>query len=112
MDAKTIGNIIAKLRKQSGMTQLELSHKLVVSDKMCKMLLSLFLEEAKNALGNIPDDYENKDNIRFDSAGFGAVQLMQCYFTEFLIKLIRNGSAMSEKVSPSEKSRNIASNSL
>ena len=33
MDAKTIGNIIAKLRKQSGMTQLELSHKLDVSDK-------------------------------------------------------------------------------
>lgn len=81
-------------------------------DKTCKMLLSLFLEEAKNALGNIPGDYENKDNLCFDSADFGAVQLMQCHFTEFLIKLIRNGSAMSEKVSPSEKSRNIASNSL
>lgn len=33
MDAKTIGNIIAKLRKQNGMTQLELAKRLDVSDK-------------------------------------------------------------------------------
>lgn len=81
-------------------------------DKTGKTLLSLFLEEAKNALGTVPGDYNNKDNLKFLSSSFGSTQLLQCYFTEFLIRLIRSGSELSEEVLASKKSRNIASNSI
>lgn len=81
-------------------------------DKTGKTLLSFFLEEAKNALGNIPGDYENKDNLCFLKTSFGSTQLLQCYFTEFLIRLIRSGSSLSENVLSSKKSRDIANNSL
>lgn len=81
-------------------------------DKTCKTLLSLFLEEAKYALGNIPNDYENKDNLNFLSNAFGSTQLLECYFTEFLIHLIRNGNTFSENVISNKISRDIASNSL
>lgn len=81
-------------------------------DKTGKTLLSLFLEEAKNALGKIPNDYENKDNLKFTADAFGSSQLLQCYFTEFLIHLIRNGGMLSENVVPSKKTRSLANNSL
>ncbi len=81
-------------------------------DKTAKTLLSLFLEEAKNALGKIPDNYENKDNLHFLPTVFGSTQLLQCYFTEFLIQLIRSGDAFSKDVLSSKKSRDIANNSL
>ncbi len=81
-------------------------------DKTGKTLLSLFLEEAKHALGKIPDDYENKDDLCFLPTVFGSTQLLQCYFTELLIRLIRSGSSFSEDVLSSKKSRDIANNSL
>ena len=81
-------------------------------DKTGKTLLALFMEEAKNALGRVPNDYENKDNLNFKSDAFGSTQLLQCYFTEFLIHLIRNGSMFSESVISNKKTRDIASNSL
>jgi len=81
-------------------------------DKTSKTLLGLFLDEAKNALGNIPGNYENKSNLQFLPDVFGSSQLLQCYFTEFLIRLIRSGSSLSEDVTSSKQSRNIANNSL
>ncbi len=81
-------------------------------DKTSKTLLSLFLEEAKNALGIVPGDYNNKNALNFLPDVFGASQLLQCYFTEFLIRLIRNGNLLSKNVTFSKKSRNIANNSL
>jgi len=81
-------------------------------DKMSKTLLSLFLKETKNALGKVPSDYNNKNSLNFHTDTFGAAQLLNCYFTEFLIRLIRNGSSLSSKVQSSENSRNIANNSL
>ncbi|MBQ7794882.1 MAG: helix-turn-helix transcriptional regulator [Clostridia bacterium] len=81
-------------------------------DKTSKLLLSLFLEEAKNALGSVPSDYTNRNNLSFSTDVFGSSQLMQCHFTEFLIKLIRTGGALSADVLPSKKSRDIANNSL
>ena len=79
-------------------------------DKTCRTLLSLFLEEAKNALGTIPSDYEDKGDLHFLPDIFGSTQLLQCYFTELLIRLIRNGNALN--VSSSKKSRDIANNSI
>ena len=81
-------------------------------DKTAKTLLSLFLEEAKNALGKIPSDYNDKRNLNFNLGLFGSSQLLECYFTEFLIKLIRGGTVLSKKVTVSEQSRNIANNSI
>lgn len=81
-------------------------------DKTSKTLLSLFLDEAKNALGKVPSDYEDKSALSFLPDAFGSTQLLQCYFTEFLIRLIRNGSTLSKTVCSSKKSRDIANSSL
>lgn len=81
-------------------------------DKNSKTLLSLFLEEAKHALGEVPGDYNNKDNLHFLPNVFGGSQLLQCYFTELLIRLIRSGSLLGEEVLSNKKSRDIASNSI
>ena len=81
-------------------------------DKTSKTLLSLFLQEAKNALGKIPDKYEDKRNLNFSSSPIGSTQLLQCYLTEFLIRLMRNGDSFSEHISSNEESRTMASNSL
>ena len=81
-------------------------------NKSAKFLLSLFIEEAKNALGCIPGNYEDKNNLDFKDGIFGSSQLLNCYFTEFLIKLIRGGEIVSKEVLSTEHSRNIASNSL
>lgn len=81
-------------------------------DKTSKTLLSLFVEEAKNALGTISSDYEDKGDLHFTPDVFGSTQLLQCYFTEFLIRLIRSGNELSSNVFFSKTSRNIANNSI
>lgn len=81
-------------------------------DKTAKTLLSLFLEEAKNALGTIPSDYTNRENLDFSSSVFGSSQLLSCYFTEFLIKLIRTGNTLSKDVVSNKKTRDLATNSM
>lgn len=81
-------------------------------DKTSKLLLSLFLDEAKNALGVIPSDYKNCESLCFSDSVFGSSQLLHCYFTEFLIKLIRTGNSLSSKVLSTKDSRDIANNSL
>ena len=81
-------------------------------DKTAKTLLTLFMEEAKNALGNIPNDYNCKNNLSFEQEVFGASQLMECYFTEFLIKLTRIGGKASARLISDEHSRNLAASSL
>ena len=81
-------------------------------DKTGKILLSLFLEEAKNALVKIPGNYNNKGNLDFSQSSFGSVQLLECHFTEFLIKLMRIGNKASTRLVSDEKSRNLATNSL
>lgn len=86
--------------------------KMFTIDKTSKTLLSLFTDEVKNVMGKIPDDYENKNPIDFKGAEFGSTQLLSCYFTEFLIKLFRNGNTMGNKIFSSDKSRLMAQNSL
>ena len=81
-------------------------------DQTSKTLLSLFLNEAKNALGDIPGDYKDKKDLHFLPTVFGSSQLLQCYFTEFLIGLIRSGNTLSENVISSKKCRNFANHSL
>ncbi len=75
-------------------------------DKTSKTLLSLFFQEAKNALVTVPKDYKNNAKLDFSNAQFGSVQLLNCHFTEFLIKLIRSNSSDISK-----QSRNVVNNS-
>jgi len=89
-----------------------LKNKTVTLDKTGRVLLSLFLEEAKNALGKIPGNYESKENLKFLHTVFGSMQLLQCYFTEFLVRLIRDISTLSEDIHSCKRSRDIAINSL
>ena len=88
------------------------SGKTFTLDKTSKLLLSLFMEEAKNALGTVPSDYTDRKNLIFTSDVFGSSQLLNCHFTEFLIKLVRSGSSITTKVIPSKQSRDIANNSI
>lgn len=81
-------------------------------DKTSRMLLSLFLEEARNALGEIPSDYNDRRELDFSGEKFGSSQLLKCHFTEFLIKLIRIGNEISTRVEMSKKSRDLANNSM
>jgi hypothetical protein len=62
-------------------------------DKTAKTLLTLFMEEFKQSVGKLPDDYNDRTPIDFSNAPFGTAQLLQCYLTEFLIKLARLNNA-------------------
>ncbi len=80
-------------------------------DKTACTLLSLFLQEAKNALGHIPNDYNNKIDLNFLEEKFGSTQLMGCHLAELLIKLYRNGTELGERFYPNSESRLIGKNS-
>jgi len=86
--------------------------KIFTADKTTKTLLSLFVAEAKNALGDIPDEYGKEEHLDFSRAEFGASQLLLCYYTELLINLIRKNSGKDNKVVANEESRTLAQNSL
>lgn len=88
------------------------SKKTFTADKTMRTLLSLFIKEAKNTLGAIPSEYQNKASLDFSPSGFGAMQLLECYFTEFLIALIRSGTEASNIITQTDKSRAIAQSSL
>lgn len=61
--------------------------------KTSRTLLSLFIREAKNALGSIPNDYNFRGALDFSEALFGSPQLMESHFAEFLIRLLRAENA-------------------
>ncbi len=111
-DREVANNMLVISFSADGEIMKYFSKKTFTVDKTAKTLLSLFMQEAKNALGEIPNRYENKNALDFSSAKFGAMQLLGCYFTEFLITLIRNGVDFSDKISPSEENRAIAKSSL
>ncbi len=67
-------------------------HKVFTLDKTAKTLLSLFINEVKNALGHIPNRFSDRAPLDFSEETFGASQLMEFHFSEFLIKLIRSHS--------------------
>lgn len=81
-------------------------------EKASQKILSLFLNEAVNALGKIPSDYHNKAPLDFSGAALGSVQLMQCYLVEFLFSLIRSDAANVEAMQHTQASHHIAESSL
>jgi len=111
-DRKSPNNMLVVAFTAEGEAMDYFKEKTFTLDKTSKILLSLFLEEAKNALVNVPGNYNNKGNLDFSKSSFGAVQLLRCHFTEFLIKLIRIGSKASTRLVSDEISRNLAMVSL
>ena len=65
--------------------------KIFTLGKTEKTLISLFTKAAKEALGEIPDDYANRDPLDFSNAPVGTFQLLECYLTELLLVLLRSG---------------------
>ena len=55
--------------------------------------------------------FDNQNDLDFSGEQFGASQLMQCHFTELLIKLIRGGANQSNLFSTDAESRLLAKNS-
>lgn len=86
--------------------------KIFTLDKTAKTLLTLFIKEARLALGEIPDEYANKNPLNFSSAPFGSLQLLECYLTEFLLILKRSGEEAGKRVTRSEVSRELGQSSI
>ena len=81
-------------------------------DKSTKKILSLFLNEARNALDHIPDNYEKKEDLTFAPEAIFGEQLLLCYFTEFLITLMREYHNPSSLTSKSKSSNDITTDAL
>ena len=79
------------------------SKKTFTLNKTTKILLSLFLDEVQDAMVNIPNSYDDKNNLDFSHARFGSTQLLQGYLSEFLIRLIRGGEG--RKINADEQLR-------
>ena len=81
-------------------------------DKTSKTLLSLLIQESKNAMGKISGDYYDNSPLDFSRETFGSSQLMKYHFTEFLIKLIRNGNELSDSFATVTRKRSDDKNNL
>lgn len=81
-------------------------------EKPSQKVLALFLAEAKNAMGSLPGDFNNKSPLNFSHALQGSVQLMQCYLVEFLFTLIRSSEASVLAMRPTLDARRMAESSL
>jgi len=86
--------------------------KIFLFGKTSKKILSLFMDECKNALKEIPNDFENKSPLNFENASFGSVQLMQCYFVELLFSLIRSSDISITKLGDRLPSRDFGENTF
>ncbi|MBE7048431.1 MAG: helix-turn-helix domain-containing protein [Ruminococcaceae bacterium] len=64
-------------------------NKIFTTTDVTRKILSLFINEAKLALGSIPGDYNNKNNLDFSNSRFGSSQLMKCYLVELLVNIVR-----------------------
>ncbi len=108
-DKKVSNNMLVITFTAEGKKMKFFKGKTFTLDKTAKTLLSLFMEEFKESVGKIPDDYNNRTPIDFSASPFGTAQLLQCYFTEFLIKLTRLDNAGT--LLSSKDAREISSNS-
>lgn len=88
------------------------TRKIFQLEKGPQKILSLFLNEASNALGEISGDYYNKEPLNFSGAALGSVQLMQCYLVELLFALLRSGDNTAQAMLHTRDSHHIAESSL
>ncbi len=105
-DNKVANNIFVVLFECNSECINFLANKTFSIDKPSKTLLSLFIQETKNALGKISGDYYDKTSPDFSNEKFGSSQLMRYHFTEFLIKLIRINNQSEENTYNNVRTRN------
>ncbi len=87
--------------------------KIFTLEKNSQKILSLFLGEASNALGNIRSDYKDTSKLDFSKAPLGSLQLMQGYLAEFLFSIIRNNNTSSvTALKATQHTRQMAETSL
>ncbi len=86
--------------------------KIFTFDKTSRTILQLFMNEAKNALGYIPDRYSDKKNLDFSNAKFGSTQLLMCYLVELLINICRTNEEFKNNISFKQVSRSLPYNSV
>ena len=111
-DQKVPNNMLVVTFSAEGEAMRFFSRKCFTLDKTSKILLSLFIQEYKSAVGNTPDSYHEHKELDLSHGLFGCTQMLQCYLTEFLIRLIRDGYTSGKHIRASEESRLIAANSL
>lgn len=111
-DARVSNNMLVVTFTTKSEAMKHLKGKAFSLGKTPKGLLTLFMQEAKDALGGMPNDYNDTKNLKFSPQTFGAEQMLECYFIEFLINLIRNEELISKKILSNQQSREAASNSL
>lgn len=87
-------------------------HKIFSLDKNPRKILALFLQESERALGSIPNRFEDRSPLRPGQATPGALQLMEGFFVQFLITLLRNENQLTEPIRQSTESRQIVEHSL
>ena len=85
--------------------------KIFTLGKTEKTLLSLFINEARTALGSLPNEYSNKNPLDFSSASPLSFQLLECYLTELLLVLLRGGEGSESKSVSDENPRALAQSS-
>lgn len=86
--------------------------KIFTLEKSSKKILSLFLTEATNALGQLKSGYRDDTPLTFESSKFGSPQLMECYFVEFLYSLIRSSELSIHSKPKTNTTAKIADNAL
>lgn len=86
--------------------------KIFTLEKSSRKILSLFLEEAQNAMGQISGDFYNTSPLNFSNAALGSVQLMQCYLVEFLFSLLRSSQALILSAQNSRDLKRLTESSL
>ena len=84
--------------------------KMFCLDKKARSLLALVFREAPAVWPDVSVNFKNKKDFYYDDQAFGSSQLLQCYFTEFLIYLKRIGTG--ERIHPNDDARNIVMNSM
>jgi len=86
--------------------------KIFTLGKTEKTLLSLFIKETRNALGSIPDEYNNKNPLDFSVSPTASFQLLECYLTELLLILLRGGDGAEVEIKGAKNSRALAQSSI
>lgn len=88
------------------------NRKIFSLEKAPKKILSLLLQEAEQALGELPHEFTNRQPLDFSRSPVGSAQLMQCYLVEFLFSLLRSDAAQVCAMQPTRDARQIAESSM
>lgn len=85
-------------------------NKIFTLDKRARSLLAMLFKEAPATWPMLSDEDKNKKEFYYRDHLFGSGQLLQCYFTEFLIYLKRIGTG--GQIRPNDTARNIVMASM